>query len=440
MGCIYSEALVWSVFGIDGRAYYKQLRRIEHCAAKRANAGVCFHDGHSVVKAVGQVHLLVCRFAPQNHRTIISGVLFIVDSMLSAKPERRMTAQHILGLYRRRLQNPVRPNKDSTVPLAQKWKFFHALNSEPVGIIKFRQRSPRILDSNVEDALVDLLLIFLPPFWVYEAQFSAENRPAFEMMVQTLVLKFARNLEVSAKDQFQRAIVHFLATRSGYLAGEIWRAEIQFRHGRHRKPDGKFYWSNVAQHLKAAKSGFIDGTQCVDWGSRIPFNTSSPDELAAERELINAVDDLPRVRSFVESSPAFAILKGDAARMREISPHSNLEELDFILSNWLEQVGFTFSAAVVKKLRMVMHHLNHIEIQNFSIECQDKPSITNTLKGVVEDKFGENWNWWPLKPHVRKLRHDEVRVYWNCVSTVYLCSIQVLTPLGMRRNMLGRSS
>ena len=43
-------------------------------------------------------------------------------------------------------------------------------------------------------------------------------------------------------------------------------------------------------------------------------------------------------------------------------------------------------------------------------------SLINSIKLYVEYLTGELWDWWPLRPSLRQLLEDEIRVLWHCVS------------------------
>jgi hypothetical protein len=46
----------------------------------------------------------------------------------------------------------------------------------------------------------------------------------------------------------------------------------------------------------------------------------------------------------------------------------------------------------------------------------DDNSILNKFKILVEDLTVEDWQWWPLRPKMRRLQMDQTRVHWLCVS------------------------
>jgi hypothetical protein len=46
----------------------------------------------------------------------------------------------------------------------------------------------------------------------------------------------------------------------------------------------------------------------------------------------------------------------------------------------------------------------------------DDNSIVNKFKIFVEDLTVEDWQWWPLRPKMRRLQMDQTRIHWRCVS------------------------
>jgi hypothetical protein len=53
-------------------------------------------------------------------------------------------------------------------------------------------------------------------------------------------------------------------------------------------------------------------------------------------------------------------------------------------------------------------------------------TVMNTLKAWVEDSTQVRWNWWPLEPRKRWLRHGESRLYWQCVGASFTGSYILL--------------
>ncbi|KAI0412123.1 hypothetical protein F5X98DRAFT_23177 [Xylaria grammica] len=61
LGCVFSEALVWSMMGESGRQEYRQSRLSEtdNTPLKGSGYDGCFHNGTDVLSAVGRMHSLV---------------------------------------------------------------------------------------------------------------------------------------------------------------------------------------------------------------------------------------------------------------------------------------------------------------------------------------------------------------------------------------------
>ncbi|KAL8740318.1 MAG: hypothetical protein Q9190_006963, partial [Brigantiaea leucoxantha] len=43
-------------------------------------------------------------------------------------------------------------------------------------------------------------------------------------------------------------------------------------------------------------------------------------------------------------------------------------------------------------------------------------SIANRIKLFIEQITEDDWNWWPLRPKVRVLKEDQIRLHWSCVG------------------------
>ena len=89
-----------------------------------------------------------------------------------------------------------------------------------------------------------------------------------------------------------------------------------------------------------------------------------------------------------------------------------------ILMNWISNERRT-KHSTPRKLRdlgIVISELQHCAPDQISISSSDARSMTNILKGKLEDLTGQVWDWWPLEPYMRGLAKDEVRLHWRCVS------------------------
>ena len=65
-------------------------------------------------------------------------------------------------------------------------------------------------------------------------------------------------------------------------------------------------------------------------------------------------------------------------------------------------------------LRVIMGIPNHC----LTFSAGEDLSLSNKCKAFLEEVSGEIWCWWPLRPRMRLLQEDEIRMHWRCVSGV----------------------
>ncbi|KAJ4305089.1 hypothetical protein N0V90_000619 [Kalmusia sp. IMI 367209] len=99
LGCVFSEAAVWSVLGYDGLLQYKKARTAATEAfpelRNTAYSG-CFHNGLETLRVIQQTHAQICTKRHRND-SIIESMVELVDAMLVAE-NRRPSA---VDVYRR---------------------------------------------------------------------------------------------------------------------------------------------------------------------------------------------------------------------------------------------------------------------------------------------------------------------------------------------------
>ena len=86
-------------------------------------------------------------------------------------------------------------------------------------------------------------------------------------------------------------------------------------------------------------------------------------------------------------------------------------------------------------LRQVLHS---IPKEHIRVSYDQDLSITNRIKGWIEDHTQVKWNWWPLEPRKRMLLDDEARISWNCVSHVHISAIRMLKVYRLVESEIGR--
>lgn len=66
--------------------------------------------------------------------------------------------------------------------------------------------------------------------------------------------------------------------------------------------------------------------------------------------------------------------------------------------------------------RTLRHVLLSIPRQQIWVSHEQDLTLSNRTKAWIEATTLLKWNWWPLSPRRRTLRHGEARVFWRCVS------------------------
>ncbi|KAF2115660.1 hypothetical protein BDV96DRAFT_492255, partial [Lophiotrema nucula] len=95
LGCVYSEAAVWTVLGTKGLEDYRVLRTQETDnipGLRRTAYSGCFHNGSETLGAVGTMHIRI-REERRRHDLIIEPVLEIIEYMLEQEAFRPNAAE-----------------------------------------------------------------------------------------------------------------------------------------------------------------------------------------------------------------------------------------------------------------------------------------------------------------------------------------------------------
>ena len=96
LGCIFSEALVWSTFGWNGVKGLKsyRLKRLNEAKLNGVNDGDCFHNREILLSAVQDRHQLLVEERPDDYFT--REVLSMIGDMMVIDPDLRSSAQELM--------------------------------------------------------------------------------------------------------------------------------------------------------------------------------------------------------------------------------------------------------------------------------------------------------------------------------------------------------
>lgn len=93
LGCVYSELAVWSAYG------YPRLLQFRHERAREVKQSLgsgklpCFHDGENLLLSVKSIHEGIIQ---QPKHSTLKPVIYWINSMLQAAPERRLPTANAL--------------------------------------------------------------------------------------------------------------------------------------------------------------------------------------------------------------------------------------------------------------------------------------------------------------------------------------------------------
>jgi len=90
LGCVYSEAVIWSVWGLQGLEEFQNNRKAATDKLPKLRETVyqiCFHDGEKVLQAVRNMHIRI-RLEHRRHDYVATEVTPIIEKMLVSAESR----------------------------------------------------------------------------------------------------------------------------------------------------------------------------------------------------------------------------------------------------------------------------------------------------------------------------------------------------------------
>lgn len=99
LGCVFSEAATWSVFGIGKLYQYRDARRSEVCNTSPRNED-CFHDGQKTLNTVIEMHRALIKGARRFDFLTEKLIERLLVPMLYESPQDRPSAAQLLTTSR----------------------------------------------------------------------------------------------------------------------------------------------------------------------------------------------------------------------------------------------------------------------------------------------------------------------------------------------------
>lgn len=171
-----------------------------------------------------------------------------------------------------------------------------------------------------------------------------------------------------------------------------------------------------------------------NWIAMSGDTVSTTEQPSIEESLV--VSEAPGKESVEEASEDDDI---DEA-YKEGSALPNIAEAElFFFGNAFNRLSANLARFLVPaSLAWVTRTIMSVPTENIWFSPEDDLSISNGLKGLIEDTAEERWEWWPLQPRMRSLQSDQVRLHWKCVSS--LCLKSILSGIDHLSRIVGRIS
>ena len=232
------------------------------------------------------------------------------------------------------------------------------------------------------DELVACLLQNAELGVVYKAALESRQVGAerFERNFRRTLIQYSRDLKKEARNRGQTSAAVLVRRRSRYIANEIRQKLEGPRRGYrddqilHGKDSGKFKSLKIEHYLRSLEE------------------LSSSDTDTSEEDIDDKLPELSQVRDFMFTSAAFLTLRATVWKLVDNSLHL--------------------------KLRRLAEDIECCPATPIDVSYEAIESISNRVKGVIEEFTRVSWNWWPLKPRIRHIPAGYARIRWYCVSAV----------------------
>ncbi len=253
----------------------------------------------------------------------------------------------------------------------------------------------------VADELVTCLLQNAELSVVYKAALESRQMGAdrFERNFRRILNQYSRDLREEARNRGQTSAAVLVRRRSRYVASTL-RQKLEgprrgYRHDQilHGKDRGNLRGLKIEQYSRSMK-GWLSSSSSDE--PRIKdeplIELSSSDTNTSDDDFDDKLPELSQVKDFMFTSAAFLALRATVWQLVDNSLQLKLGRL----TAEIECCPAT-----------------PIDVSYEAIE-----SISNRVKGIIEDFTRVSWDWWPLKPRMGYIPAGYARIRWYCVSGI----------------------
>lgn len=230
------------------------------------------------------------------------------------------------------------------------------------------------------DELVTCLLKNAELGVIYKAALESRHVGAdrFERNFRRILNYYSRDLKKEARNRGQTSAAVLVRRRSRYIANTL-RQELEGQERSYRH-----------DHIPHGKD--LSNLNILKVRDELLEELSSSDSNLSADDLDDKLPEFFHFQDFMFTSNAFIAFRATLWELVDHSLKPNLARLT---------------------AEMECCRAPPIDVSHEAIE-----SISDRVKGVIEDFTRVSWDWWPLKPRMGNIPAGYARIRWYCVSTI----------------------
>ena len=221
----------------------------------------------------------------------------------------------------------------------------------------------------------------------------------FERNFRRILNRYSRDLKKEARNRGQTSAAVLVRRRSRYIAytlrQRLERPRRNYTHDHilHGEDRGNLNIVKIEQYLSSMKGSLSSSSSdeaCIR--DELLVELSSSDTDTTDDDLDDKLPVLSQIKDFMFTSKAFLTLRATAWQL--VDPSLRLK---------FGRLTMEIECCCATPL-----DVSHEAVQ----------SISDRIKGVIEDFTRSSWDWLPLKPRMGHIPAGYARIRWYCVSAL----------------------
>ena len=251
------------------------------------------------------------------------------------------------------------------------------------------------------DELVACLLQNAELRVIYKAALESRHvgPDRFERNFRRILNQYSRDLKKEAENRGQTSAAILVRRRSRYMANtlrqNLERPRRDYRHEQiaYGEDRGNVRGLKIEQYLRSMKgSSSLSSSEEPRIRDEPLDEVSSSDTDTSDDNFDDKLPELSQVKEFMFTSAAFSALRATIWQL--VNP------------------------SLQPKLGRLRAELECCPATPIDVSYEAIESMSNRLKGVIEDFTRGSWDWWPLKPRRGDIPAGYACIRWYCVSAI----------------------